>query len=362
MGVVTDLATRELAPFEVRLFYSYAADDESFRTKLEGHLAVVRRLGLLRTWSQLEVQPGDAESQTVDEALADADVVLLLVSSDYLSSDGCDQQVHKALRHHHEGRCQVVPILLRPVQYDLAPFSELPCLPAEKRPISLWEEEDLAWQEVAEGIQRVVEEIAIRRWLERRTHATSRRVLCRLSASSAETWVTFGPIAELGRSETCDIPLRLAPKSVSKRHARILWLPAAERFAIQDLHSRHGTYVDGIRISRLTLLHHDQVVTLGGGISFRFEEVFGATALGMLTYQSDTGEALGRYALAAAGVAPLQPICDTTVRGELRLDHGGISLYDAAGPRTQIRPLSSSGVTSVGDLSMEVQASQEISR
>ncbi len=52
----------------------------------------------------------------------------------------------------------VIPILLRPVDWEGSPFSALQMLPSEAKPVTLWANEDDAFTDIARGIRRTIKE------------------------------------------------------------------------------------------------------------------------------------------------------------------------------------------------------------
>jgi hypothetical protein len=85
-------------------------------------------------------------------------VILLLISPDFMASDYCyDVEMSCALRRHESQEARVIPVILRKVMWDNAPFSKLQALPAEGRPARDWESLDNALDNVARGIRSVVE-------------------------------------------------------------------------------------------------------------------------------------------------------------------------------------------------------------
>jgi hypothetical protein len=88
-------------------------------------------------------------------------VVLLLVSADFLASDFCyDKEMEVALSRHNKGEAVVVPIIIRPVDFEESPFAKLQALPTDAKPVTIWENRDEAWLSVARGIRKVCENIA----------------------------------------------------------------------------------------------------------------------------------------------------------------------------------------------------------
>jgi hypothetical protein len=75
-----------------------------------------------------------------------------------LASDYCYEiELRKALEREAKGDVSVVPIILRPCDWQNGPFSNLKALPKDGRPVTAWSNRDEAWNDVARGIRRIVE-------------------------------------------------------------------------------------------------------------------------------------------------------------------------------------------------------------
>ena len=148
----------------VDLFYSYAHEDEPLRDELDGHLALLRRKGVIRPWHDRGIVPGQQWDKEIDAQLASADLILLLVSMDFLNSDYIwGKELATAIDRADRGDASVVPVLLRAVDIEDAPFAKLQGLPTDLRPVTSWPNRDEAWTDVAKGIRRTVEAIQ-QRW------------------------------------------------------------------------------------------------------------------------------------------------------------------------------------------------------
>jgi hypothetical protein len=140
----------------VALFYSYSHVDEALRQELETHLALLRRQGVIREWHDRKLLPGTELDAAIDAELDRADVILLLVSPDFLASDYCyDREMIRALERHRLNQATVVPILIRPVDFMESPFAKLLALPTDAKPVTTWANRDEAWLSVAHGIRSV---------------------------------------------------------------------------------------------------------------------------------------------------------------------------------------------------------------
>ncbi len=144
----------------VRLFYSYSHKDESLRNELETHLKLLQRRGLIETWQDRKIEAGDDWKRKIDDNLERADIILLLVSADFIASDYCyEKEMTRALERQRNGEARMVPVIVRDVSLKGAPFEGLQYLPKDGRAVTEWESKDSAWRNVSEGIERVVGEL-----------------------------------------------------------------------------------------------------------------------------------------------------------------------------------------------------------
>jgi hypothetical protein len=148
----------------LNLFVSYAHKDEDLRDQLATHLKLLERQGVISSWHDRKISPGTDWAKDIDENLRTADIVLLLISSDFLASDYCyDEELQQALANHKNGRTRVVPVVLRPCDWTSAPFGNLQALPiahgAGAKPVTIWDDRDEAFLAIAQGIRRVAQDL-----------------------------------------------------------------------------------------------------------------------------------------------------------------------------------------------------------
>jgi len=146
-----------------KVFISYAREDEALRGMLEKQLTILRRHGLIATWHDRRITAGAEWAQQIAGELEAADLILLLVSADFLASDYIhDIELKRALERHNAKAARVVPVIVRPCMWQYSAFAKLQALPRDAEPVisSRWGSLDVAFQDVAEGLVRVIDELA----------------------------------------------------------------------------------------------------------------------------------------------------------------------------------------------------------
>jgi internalin A len=143
----------------VRVFCSYAHKDKHLRDEFTTHLKLLQRSGLI-DWHDHDLAVGFDTAMTLAEQMNSADLILLLISPDYLASDYIyDVEMARALERHARGETRVIPVLLRPTDWLSSPLAKLAALPSNGRPVTLWTNADEAWVDIARGIRRIVNEM-----------------------------------------------------------------------------------------------------------------------------------------------------------------------------------------------------------
>lgn len=142
------------------LFFSYSHKDEVLRDQLEVHLTMLKRQGIISAWHDRRIVAGEDIDDAISGYLEEADVVLLLVSSDFLASDYCyEREMNRAMERQREGSTEVIPVILRPCDWHSAPFGRLNALPLEGKPVTKWADADDAFLNIVEGIKAALKNI-----------------------------------------------------------------------------------------------------------------------------------------------------------------------------------------------------------
>ena len=145
----------------IEVFFSYAHEDEELRDKLAKHLSLLQREGLIKAWHDRQISAGRDWAGEISLYLNTARIILLLLSPDFIASDYCyDIEMKQAMKRHETGYVRVIPIILRPVDWQQAPFSKLRALPKDGIPVTMWSNLDEAFLDVATELRKVVRELS----------------------------------------------------------------------------------------------------------------------------------------------------------------------------------------------------------
>jgi hypothetical protein len=136
------------------VFFCYSHNDEALRDQLEVHLALLKRQGVISIWHDRRLVPGDDFNAGIARELERADIILLLVSPDFLASDYCyGVEMTRALARHENGTARVIPVILRPCDWKQAPFGGLLAAPTDGKPVSKFSDPDDAFLEITKMIR-----------------------------------------------------------------------------------------------------------------------------------------------------------------------------------------------------------------
>jgi len=142
----------------IKVFYSYSHRDEPYREKLETCLSTLRREGVIQEWHDRKILPGQSWADEIDGNLESADLVLLLISPDFIASDYChDIEMKRALQRQADGSADVVALIIKPTDWQRSAFAKLQVLPKNGKPVQKWKPQGDAFLDIAQGIRRLVE-------------------------------------------------------------------------------------------------------------------------------------------------------------------------------------------------------------
>src|SRR6266700_1355231 len=145
-------------PFSV--FISYSHQDKAMLKELEKHLSNLRRQKVIASWYDGDIIAGtEWESQIITHLNTDQ-IILLLISADFMASDFCYSiDMTQAIARHDADQARVLPIILRPSDWKGAPFAKLTVLPTDGKAVTRWPTHDDAFEDVVKGIREAIDDL-----------------------------------------------------------------------------------------------------------------------------------------------------------------------------------------------------------
>jgi hypothetical protein len=141
-------------------FISYAHEDKQYLAGLLKHLSTLVRQNLISRWYDGDILPGTEWHAQIMQHVRTDQIILLLISPDFMASDFCYSiEMDEALKRHAAGQVRVIPILLRPTDWQDTPFADLQMLPKDAKPVSTWSDRDSAYINVVKGIRRAIQDL-----------------------------------------------------------------------------------------------------------------------------------------------------------------------------------------------------------
>lgn len=142
----------------INIFVAYAPEDEEYREKMRKHLSVLRERGFINEFCISEITPGTDADLSTRTLMNKSQIILLLISADFLASEECRRFEDLAFSMQMKNDAVILPVLLRSCLYDES-YNKLQILPDNKKPISdkkAWGNEDEAFSNVTERIKQLV--------------------------------------------------------------------------------------------------------------------------------------------------------------------------------------------------------------
>ncbi|EPG5927985.1 toll/interleukin-1 receptor domain-containing protein, partial [Pseudomonas aeruginosa] len=169
------------------MFFSYCHADEALRDQLEKQLAMLKRQGVIETWHDRRIHAGQEIDTAIDEHINSDEIILLLVSPDFIASDYCyNIEMNRAMERHHAGEAIVIPVILRACDWHYAPFGKLLGTPQDGKPVTQWPDRDEAFLQVAKEVRKAAENL-------RSTHAKASPQAARVELITPQQAVPSGP-------------------------------------------------------------------------------------------------------------------------------------------------------------------------
>ncbi len=143
---------------KLKIFMSYAHEDEAMKTELDKALILLKRSGKIEVWQDRELIAGQEWDKAIKGEITGADIILLLISVDFNNSQYIwDNELAVAVQRHENGEARVIPVILRECEWKDMPYGKLQALPAGDVPVQKFARADEAYTGIAKGIRGVVD-------------------------------------------------------------------------------------------------------------------------------------------------------------------------------------------------------------
>ena len=140
------------------LFVCYSHANEKLVKELKPSLTILERRGYIAPWRDTDLVPGEDWDETIKERLAHAELVLFMVSRQFLASGYITTEERPlAMQLMNEGKTVVVPVLLSACTWETENFARLENLPDKGKYVTDYRPHEQAWTMVEKGIMKAVE-------------------------------------------------------------------------------------------------------------------------------------------------------------------------------------------------------------
>jgi hypothetical protein len=141
-----------------RLYVAHTHPDREAFDAFSEHLSAHRRTGLFESMHAFKIPAGERPSDVISEVLEATDIVVFLVSSSFLANPyAFGTECLRAVEMHQAGQIALVPVVVRPCDWTLAPFGAIPSLPEGGRSILEHSHPDVGWAQVARGLRGLLD-------------------------------------------------------------------------------------------------------------------------------------------------------------------------------------------------------------
>jgi len=155
-----ELARRWTSTTPVSVFYSYSHHDYDLLVELDEGLSGLKGEGLIEIFWDRRIAAGQDWHTEITEELRAADIILALVSPDFLASRYCGQvELPAAMALHNDGLARVVPVIMRHCAWQQTPLGRLQSLPSGGRPVMDWPDSASVCAKIADHIRIVVNQV-----------------------------------------------------------------------------------------------------------------------------------------------------------------------------------------------------------
>jgi len=116
----------------------YAENDFDLYSQFQKHIKVLEHNGLIKIWDEANIVPNMAWKDAIKKSIIDSDIVIALISNDFLYSDFYYNELFKtAIELHHRRKIKLIPVLVRHCYWEVSFVNQLETVfQQERKPIT----------------------------------------------------------------------------------------------------------------------------------------------------------------------------------------------------------------------------------
>ncbi|WP_296842249.1 leucine-rich repeat domain-containing protein [Thiofilum sp.] len=147
---------------KIKIFISYSHEDEKpFLEKTEQCLKNLGRTLPIEFWHDRKLLAGSPVHDVILKQLEQADIVILLVSPDFIASDYCfTKEIVAALKRYEQEQNIVIPLIIRATEgWRDYHIGNITALPTDGKPVEDWSSPDKFWADVQKGLRLAIQNL-----------------------------------------------------------------------------------------------------------------------------------------------------------------------------------------------------------
>jgi len=157
IDVLDDSNKINLKNEKLNIFISYSFKDVIFKSELEKYLSPLKHV-LIDIWEDKVLLSDHLWYNEIFENINNSDVVIFLVSPDFINSEFCySQEMYSAVNKSMNGSLLIIPILLRRCDFTNTPFGNIQFLPTNGIPINEFKNKEEAYSSISINIKKLLE-------------------------------------------------------------------------------------------------------------------------------------------------------------------------------------------------------------
>lgn len=150
----------------MKTFISYCHADEWLKNEFLAAISSLIKSKKITVWHDRLINPGGVIDKEIDEKLNESELMILMISHDFLASDYCfNIEFKRALERYKDGTMKIVPVIIRDCDFSIDPLNKFNFLPNDAKPVNPEgakkednELRDKNWRSVCSGLRKVISE------------------------------------------------------------------------------------------------------------------------------------------------------------------------------------------------------------